>query len=150
MKKIKFYSIKLFILLLVNLIVFAVSFALLQILKLENIWLAYMINSFVSSVIFWIYTYRTSRTMKNPGGLTQFQFTLREMSVYLILMIIVTVCNIIDSSVTNALFTFFLPNSFFFYLTNNFLLGGLCQLVWYGVIVFVSRINPKNAVKEQN
>ena len=140
MKTFKFYFIKLFILLLVNLIVFSVSFVLLQVLKLENIELAYMINSFVSSVIFWIYTYKTSRSMKNPEGLTQLRFTLREMSVYLILMVIVTICSLIDSGVTNAVFTFFLPNSFFFYLTNNPWLGGLLQVVWYGVIVFVSRI----------
>jgi len=148
MKTIKFYSIKLFILLLVNLIVFAVSFALLQILKLENTELAYMINAFVSSVIFWIYTYRTSKTMKNPEGLTQMQFTIREMSVYFILMVIVTVCSLIVSDVTSAIFKFFLPNSFFFYLTKNSFFGGLLQLVWYGVIVFVSRINTQKVNKD--
>jgi hypothetical protein len=148
MKTLRFYFIKLFILLLVNMIVFAVSFALLQILKLENMILAYMINSFVSSVIFWIYTYKTSRTMKNPDGLTNLQFTLREMSVYFILIVIVTVCSLIDSGITNAVFTFFLPNSFFFYLTDNSIFGGLLQIVWYGVIVFVSRITPKRISKQ--
>ena len=141
MKTLKFYFIKLFILLLVNLIVFAVSFVLLQVLKLENTTLAYMINSFVSSVIFWIYTYKTSRSMKNPEGLTQLRFTLREMSVYLVLIVIVTACSLIVNDMTQLVFTFFLPNTFFFYLTDNSWLGGILQIVWYGVIVFVSRIN---------
>lgn len=148
MKIFKFYIIKIFILLLVNLIVFAISFALLQILSsMENADLAYMINSFVSSVIFWIYTYHTSRNIKNTDGLTHLQFTLREMSVYLILIIIVAICSLIINDVTKALFTFFLPNTFFFYLTKNSLLGGLLQLIWYGIIVFVSRFNVQRGSK---
>lgn len=142
MKIINFYSIKLFILLLVNLIVFAVSFLLLQILNsMENLDLAYMINSFISSAIFWVYTYRTAKTMKNPDGLTQLQFTLRETSVYFILVLIVTICSLVVNDVTKAIFTFFMPNSFFFYFTKNSWLGGLLQLVWYGIVVFLSRFN---------
>lgn len=148
MKIFKFYIIKFFILLLVNLIVFAVSFALLQILNsVENVDLAYMINAFVSSVIFWIYTYRTSRNIKNTDGLTHLQFTLREMSVYLILITIVTISSLVVNDITKALFTFFMPNTFFFYLTKNSILGGLLQFVWYGVIVFVSRINVQRGSK---
>lgn len=148
MKIIKFYSIKLFILLLVNLIVFTVSFILLQILKqIENTELAYMINSFVSSVIYWIYTFKASKNYKNPSGLTQLRFTLREMSVYFILIVIVVISSFIVNEITKLIFVFFLPNSFFFYLTKSSWFGGLLHLVWYGIIVYISRFNAQRGSK---
>lgn len=148
MKVIKFVSIKLFILLLVNLIVFAISFLLLQIMNsMENTYLAYLINSFISSVIFWIYTYRTSKKMKNPEGLTQLQFTLRETAVYLIIVIVVTICSLVENNVTSMIFLFFIPNSFFFYVVSNPILAGLLQLLWYSIIVFMSRFNTQRGSK---
>jgi len=138
----KFYSLKLLILLLVNFFVFAVSFVLMQILSSLDHSLALIINSLVSGIIFWGYTFTTTRKLKNKENLSNLIFTLKETSVYFILMVIITIISMfLLNEVMANIFLFFLPNTFFFYLIDNSILGGLLHIVWYAVIVFIARLN---------
>lgn len=138
----KFYSLKFFILLLVNFFVFAVSFVLMQILSSMEQSLALIINSLVSGIIFWGYTFTTTRKLKNKENLSNLIFTLKETSVYFILMVIIAIISIfLLNEVMANIFLFFLPNTFFFYLIDNSILGGLLHIVWYAVIVFIARLN---------
>ena len=148
MKKINFFCVKLFILLLINLLVFAVSFILLQLLNsMENQRAALLINSFASCFLFWLYTLNTSRKMKNNEHLSGIQFAARETSIYFVLILIITIVSLINNNITKPIFIFFMPNTFFYYLTDNSFLGALLQTLWYGIIIFLSRMTPNTNKK---
>jgi len=137
----KFYSIKLFVLLLVNLFVFAVSFIFMQILGSLDNSVAYLINSLISGIIFWGYIFMATKKMKNKDNLSNIMFALKETSVYAILMLIITFISFFDNAVMFNVFLFFLPNTFFFYLTAIPVLGFVLHIVWYAIIVFIARSN---------
>ncbi len=143
----RFVFIKLLVLLFVNLLTFAPALLLTLILgSLENVTVARLIASGVSGVLFYAYLFTATRSMKSDGRLSKPTYIMRECIVGLLFLIVVSAVMIVcgDGFATNYVFMFFLPNSFFHYLTGNAVLGFVCHAVVFAVVVTAARIMAKD------
>ncbi len=168
MKKLdlKFYAIKIVILLLINLFVFALSFILLKILgtlslegvdEATNHWLRCLIDAAISHVVYLVYIYKTTKEIKDRSRSVG-SFVKRETAAYAVMMLIPTVCALLvgmEEVATFPISLFFLPNSLFLFAARNPVLGYLLAVMVYAATVWAGyRLNLKkhgiSEVQEDN
>ncbi|MFA6948070.1 MAG: hypothetical protein WCQ72_03740 [Eubacteriales bacterium] len=142
-----FYLIKVLVLLLINLMCFAVSLILHLIFKpAGNPALTALISSAAGGAVFLMYTFKTAASLKNPDALSPARFAAREGVCYAVFMLIPLVLSLIfgAKNLTDyAVMLFFLPNTLFFYLTKNAFLGYLLHTALYTAVVTASLLAPK-------
>ena len=150
-----FYGIKVTVLLLINLFVFALSFILLKILgtlsldgvdEATNAWLRCLIDAVISHVVYLVYVYKTTKEIKDRSRAVG-SFVKRETTAYALMMLIPTVTAFIvgmEAVATFPVSLFFLPNSLFLFATRNPVLGYLLAVMVYAATVWAGyRLNLK-------
>lgn len=154
-KDLKFYAVKLVVLLLMNLFVFALSFILLKIAGIfslddideaANAWLRCLIVALISHAVYLIYTYKTTCEIKDRSRSVA-DFVQRETIAYALMMLIPTVTAFVvgmEAVTSFPISLFFLPNSLFLFATRNPLLGYLLAIAVYAATVWAGyRLNLK-------
>ena len=139
----KFIIIKSVVLLLVNLFTFAIALLLTLILgSLSSVLTARLIASGVSGVLFYAYLFTAVKGMKSPDDMTRTVFVIRECVVgavfYAIPLVIALIVGM-SAAMNNYLYMFFMPSTFFAYLTQSPLLGYVIHLALYAVVVIAAR-----------
>jgi len=142
---VRFLLIKLAVTALVNIIMLVCAVLLTLIFgSLEPVTLPRLIASGVSGVLFYAYMYASSRTLKNPDGLSLPLFTLREGMIGAVYGLIPAVLMLImgTASFTNYIFMFFMPCTFFYYLTENAVIGYIIHTLLFVGAVLAARLTP--------
>ncbi len=143
---IRFYAVKLLVTLLVNLFALAAAVILTLILQsADNTALSRLIASGVSGVLFLAYMFTSIRSMKREGTMGEGLFLLREISVYALFMLIPTAAALIAGNIPqdNLVFLFFLPNTVFFYLAKNAVLGWFFHTLVFALAAVLARLMKK-------
>ena len=139
----KFIIIKSVVLLLVNLFTFAIALLLTLIFgSLSSVLTARLIAAGVSGVLFYAYLFTAVKGMKSPDDMTKAVFVIRECvvgAVFYAIPLIVSLIVGMSAAMTNYVYMFFMPSTFFAYLTQSPVLGYVIHLALYAIVVIAAR-----------